>query len=129
MVATHGLLWSFPTPTKFSWEAKKRAKEIKEPHTQVRERTERTNSQVMQQVTKHKEVHFQPGDLVWIHMRKEKFPSKRKSNIMPRPDGPFEILEQIGLNAYKVLEIMGPLLLSMWLILGLTLMKRKEFRV
>ena len=35
-------------------------------------------------------------------MRKEKFPSKRKSKIMPRSDGPFEILEKIGPNAYKV---------------------------
>ena len=35
-------------------------------------------------------------------MRKERFPSKRKSKITPRSDGPFEILEQIGPNAYKV---------------------------
>ena len=35
-------------------------------------------------------------------MRKERFPSKRKSKIMPRSDGPFEILEQIGPNTYKL---------------------------
>ena len=35
-------------------------------------------------------------------MRKERFPSKRKSKIMPRSEGPFEILEQIGPKAYKV---------------------------
>ena len=35
-------------------------------------------------------------------MRKERFPSKRKSKIMPRSEGPFEILEQVGPNAYKV---------------------------
>jgi len=35
-------------------------------------------------------------------MRKERFPSKRKSKIMPRSDGPFEFVEQIGPNAYKV---------------------------
>jgi len=34
-------------------------------------------------------------------MRKERFPSKRKSKIMPRSEGPFEILEQISPNAYK----------------------------
>jgi len=57
----------------------------------------------MQQVNKHKKgIHFQPGDLVWIHMRKERFPSKRKSKIMPQSEGPFEILEQVGPNAYKV---------------------------
>ena len=35
-------------------------------------------------------------------MRNERFPSKRKSKIMPTSDGPFEILEQVGPNAYKV---------------------------
>ena len=35
-------------------------------------------------------------------MRKERFPSKRKSKLMPRSNGPFEILEKVGPNAYKV---------------------------
>ena len=35
-------------------------------------------------------------------MRKERFPSKRKSKIMPRSEGPYEVLEQVGPNAYKV---------------------------
>ena len=35
-------------------------------------------------------------------MRKEIFTSKRKSNLMPRSDRSFEILEKIGPNAYKV---------------------------
>jgi len=57
----------------------------------------------MSQANKHKKnVQYQPGDLVWIHLRKERFPSKRKSKLMPRADGPFEILEKIGPNAYKV---------------------------
>jgi len=33
---------------------------------------------------------------------KERFPSKRKSKLMWRLDGPLEILEKIGPNAYKV---------------------------
>ena len=44
----------------------------------------------------------QPGDLVWIHLRKERFPSKRKSKLMPRANGPFEVLERVNDNAYKV---------------------------
>jgi len=97
------VLTPIPTPNKFSWEAEKRAKEIKYLHAQVQERNEKSNNQAMHQANKHKrEVHFQPGDLVWIHMRKERFPSKRKSKIMPRSDGPFEIMEKVGPNAYKV---------------------------
>jgi len=37
---------------------------------------------------------FQPGDLVWVHLR--------KSKLMSRADGPFEILERVNDNAYKV---------------------------
>jgi len=33
---------------------------------------------------------------------KERFSSKRKSMLMPRSNGSFEILEKIGLHAYKV---------------------------
>ena len=92
-----------PTPTKFSWEAEKRAKEIQDLHVQVRDSIAKANERAMHHANKHKrEVHFQPGDLVWIHLRKERFPSKRKSKLMPRSDGPFEIIEKVGPNAYKV---------------------------
>ena len=45
---------------------------------------------------------FQPGDWVWVHFRKERFPLQRKSKLNPRADGPFQILERINDNAYKV---------------------------
>jgi len=58
-------LTPLPTPTKFSWEAEKRAKEIQELHAQVRAKIERFNDQTKDQVNKHrKEVQFKPGDLV-----------------------------------------------------------------
>jgi len=47
-------LTPLPTSAKFSWEVEKRAKEMKNLHTQVQERIEKVNSQVMQQVNKHK---------------------------------------------------------------------------
>uniref|UniRef100_A0A2N9J6D7 Integrase catalytic domain-containing protein n=1 Tax=Fagus sylvatica TaxID=28930 RepID=A0A2N9J6D7_FAGSY len=42
------------------------------------------------------------GDWVWVHMRKERFPAHRKTKLHPRGDGPFQILEKINDNAYKV---------------------------
>jgi len=47
-------------------------------------------------------VVFQPGDLVWIHLRKKRFPSKRKSKFMRRADRPFKVLERLNDNTYKV---------------------------
>src|SRR5438132_4655836 len=36
-----------------------------------------------------KKVLLEPGDLVWVHLRKERFPELRKSKLMPRAAGPF----------------------------------------
>ncbi|KAL4386593.1 hypothetical protein GQ457_09G017790 [Hibiscus cannabinus] len=35
-------------------------------------------------------------------MRKERFPNHRKTKLDPRGDGPFQVLERINNNAYKI---------------------------
>ena len=45
---------------------------------------------------------FAPGDLVWIHLRKDRFPDLQKSKLMPHADGTFKVLEKINDNAYKL---------------------------
>jgi hypothetical protein len=35
-------------------------------------------------------------------MRNKRFPAYKKSKLQPRVDGPFQILERINENAYKV---------------------------
>jgi hypothetical protein len=49
-----------------------------------------------------KEVKFKPGDLVWLHLRKERFPELRKSKLMSHATSPFKILTKINDNAYKL---------------------------
>jgi hypothetical protein len=49
-----------------------------------------------------REVKLQSGDLVCLHLRKERFPDLRKSKLMFHVDGPFKILEKINDNAYKL---------------------------
>ena len=39
-------------------------------------------------------------------MRKERFPAQRCSKLLPRGDGPFQVLERINDNAYK-LDLLG----------------------
>jgi len=41
-------------------------------------------------------------DWVWVHMCKERFPAHRRTKLHPLGDGPFQILEKINDNAYKV---------------------------
>ncbi|WVZ89884.1 hypothetical protein U9M48_036233 [Paspalum notatum var. saurae] len=45
-------------------------------------------------------VTFEPGDMVWLHLRKDRFPTLRRSKLMPRAAGPFKILTKINANAY-----------------------------
>jgi hypothetical protein len=37
-----------------------------------------------------------------INMRKERFPNQRKSKLQPCGDGPFQVLERINDNTYKI---------------------------
>ena len=39
-------------------------------------------------------------------MRKEIFPTRRRSKLHPRGDGPFQVLERVNDNAYK-LDLLG----------------------
>jgi hypothetical protein len=45
-------------------------------------------------------VTFEPGDMVWLHLRKDRFPTLRRSKLMPRAAGPFKVLTKINDNAY-----------------------------
>lgn len=45
---------------------------------------------------------FKLGDWVWLHLRKEQFPEQRHSKLLPKGDGPFQVLERINDNAYKL---------------------------
>ena len=45
---------------------------------------------------------FHPGDLVWLHLRKDRFPQERNSKLNPRGDGPFKVLKRINDNAYVI---------------------------
>ena len=45
---------------------------------------------------------FSDGDIVWIHLRNGRFPTKRKHKLLPRADGPFRVICKVNDNAYNV---------------------------
>jgi hypothetical protein len=45
---------------------------------------------------------LEPGDLVLVHLLKERNPNLRKFKLMSRADGSFKILEKINDNACKL---------------------------
>ncbi|RZB80907.1 Transposon Ty3-G Gag-Pol polyprotein [Glycine soja] len=84
-------------------EGQAKADYVKKLHERVKDQIERKNKSYAKQANKgRKKVVFEPGDWVWVHMRKERFPEQRKSKLQPRGDGPFQVLERINDNAYKV---------------------------
>jgi len=85
-----------------STKASKRVREIQEFHKRIQQKIKKTNEYYQSQANKHsKQALFQPGDLVRVHLVKERFPSKWKSKLIPLADGPLEVLEKIN-NAYKI---------------------------
>ena len=80
-----------------------RADLVKKLHKQVKERIEKQNVKVAKRVNRGRiQKVFQPEDWVWVHFRKERFPNQRKFKLSPRGDGPFQVLERINDNAYKI---------------------------
>ncbi|KAI9200221.1 hypothetical protein LWI28_004400 [Acer negundo] len=88
-------------------DGKKKVEFVKQIHEKTRQNIERRTEQYANQTNKgHKKVVFEPSDWVWLHMRKERFPVQRRSKLLPRGDGPFQVIERINDNAYK-LDLLG----------------------
>jgi hypothetical protein len=84
-------------------DGKKKADFVKQIHEKARVNIERRTEQYATQANKgRRQLVFEPGDWVWLHMRKERFPAKRHSKLLPRGDGPFQVLERINDNDYKL---------------------------
>ena len=47
-------------------------------------------------------MHFNVGDMVMVHLKKERLPKGNYTKFHMKNIGPFHILKQCGLNAYKI---------------------------
>jgi len=67
----------------------------------VRNHIKKGNTPYKVRVDKHKKkLEFSPRDLVWLHLKKERFPFRRKNKLMVRGDGLFNIIQNVADNAY-----------------------------
>ncbi|KAH9686181.1 Endonuclease [Citrus sinensis] len=95
-------LLPLPIDERASMDGKKKAEFVKQLHERTRQHIEKRTKQYATQANKgRKQVVFQLGDWVWVHMRKERFPAQRRS-VLPRGDGPFQAVARINDNAYKL---------------------------
>ncbi|XP_071939173.1 zinc finger BED domain-containing protein RICESLEEPER 1-like [Coffea arabica] len=85
----------------------KKAEYVQALHEKVRANIERRTAQYVQQANKGcKKVVFEPGDWVWLHFHKDRFLAKRLNKLSSHGDGPFQVLERINDNAYR-LDLLG----------------------
>jgi hypothetical protein len=95
-------LMSLSSSEKLNLDATQRAKLMLKLHENTKENIECMNAKYKISSDKgRKQLDFAPGDLVWLHLRKERFPDLKKSKLMLRADGPFKVLEKINYNAYN----------------------------
>lgn len=72
-------------------------------HEQIHKRIETVNATYKDNSNKNKKPRiFVDGDLVWVHLKRKRFPSKRKNTLMPRVGGSYKVVGRVNDNAYKV---------------------------
>nr|KYP34891.1 Transposon Ty3-I Gag-Pol polyprotein [Cajanus cajan] len=77
----------------FHKEGVSRAEFVKKLHEKVKTHIQLQNERTALDRSKGKKtLIFEEGDWVWLHLKKKRFPSQRKSKLNPRGDGPFQVL-------------------------------------
>ena len=96
-------LMSLPLSDLVSLDSESKAEKVKAIHMKAHELIEKKSKLAAQRVNKgQKQVVFEPGDWVWVHLKKEQFPTQWKSKLDASGDGPIQVLERINDNAYKI---------------------------
>ena len=96
-------LLPLPVNERTSLDGQKKAEMVKKLHEIIQQQIEKKNVQYSSKADKgYRQVIFEPSDWVWVLMRKERFPTRRQSELHSRGDGSFQVLATINDNAYKL---------------------------
>jgi hypothetical protein len=85
-------LLPLPVQERVNIDPSKHADLVKKIHEQARTKIEKMTKTYEKNANKgRKKIVFEPGQLVWVHLCKERFPKQRKSKLQPRAYGPFKV--------------------------------------
>ncbi|XP_071924840.1 uncharacterized protein [Coffea arabica] len=92
-----------PLSERTNLDGKKKAEFVQALHQQVKANIEGRTQQYLKYANKgRRRMAFNPGDWVWLHLRKERFPVQHRNKLLPRGDRPFQVMARINDNAYKL---------------------------
>jgi hypothetical protein len=87
-------LMPLPLHERVNMEASKRADFVKKIHEKTHEAIEKKGKNTAVAHSKsRKQVLFHPGDMVWVHLCKDRFPLLRHSKLRTRGAGPYRVLD------------------------------------
>ena len=92
-----------PDKTRIHGKAEELIEHVQQVHKLAQTRLEESNIKYKTHAdTKRSHVEFQVGDFVWAILTKDRFPVGEYNKLSARKIGPFEIIEKINPNAYRL---------------------------